>query len=121
MAVAEFNSEVVAIFLNGVPQPIIDGTFTFTAGGFTREAKMGAGGVLGHTETRVPGTCSFSVAHAKGTDYKTFSFKGGSIRVHWNTGTKMQMKNAALTEEVGGAAPDGNLDLSYSGNEWEQL
>jgi len=121
MAVSEFNSEVAAIFLNGVPQPIIDGTFTFKAGGFTREAKLGAGGVLGHTETRVAGTCSFSIAYAKGTSLSVFSFKGGSIRVHWNTGDKMQMKNAALTEDVGGAAPDGNLDLSYSGAPWEEL
>jgi hypothetical protein len=121
MATTEFNSEIKAIFLNGTPRPIIDGTFRLTSGGITREAVMGAGGVLGHKETRVPGTCNFSVAFVKGTDMSVYDFKGGHIRIEYNTGDQWQMKNAGRTEEAQSAAPDGNLDLSYSGNAWEKL
>ena len=119
--VLEFNSEIKAIFINGVQHPILDGTFRLTSGGITREAKMGAGGVLGHTETRVPGTCNFSVAFVKDTDMAVFDIKGGHIRIVYNTGNQYQMKNAGRTEEVQSAAPDGNLDLAYSGNPWEKL
>jgi hypothetical protein len=117
----QFNSEVKAVYLNGTQVPIVDGTFNWDGGGFTREAKMGGGRVLGHTEAAMAGSCTFSVAFVKGTSLSTYDFKGGQIRVVWNTGDQMVMKNAASVETIKGAAPDGNLDLSYSGEPWATL
>lgn len=119
----KINSEVVAITIEGQgfsgKVTVVDGSFQYDLGGKTREALMGSGGLLGHTETLTPGTCSFDVAKVEGLDETAFnSITGARLRVQWNGGAEWQLNNAASTAPSTGTAGSGTATQAFSGDPW---
>lgn len=118
---SDFNSEIRAVFLNGVQVPILDGSWNMEFGTPTREPMLGGGQVIGENERANAGTCKFSVAFRKGDTVDVYNFKRGHIRIVTNAGDSWQMKRATLSDQISFAAPDSKLELSYFGQPWEKL
>lgn len=118
---AQLNSEVKALFINNVPVPIKDGTFNANFGGFTRTPVMGAGRKLGSTRQAMAGECSFTCAFQAGFNVRsTLDIEGGQIRVVFDRGDEMLMTNADLQDPAALSAPEGDIEVTYNGDPWEQ-
>ena len=117
---AQINSEVRAIFINGGEKvPVVDGSFTWNRGGKSREAVLGSGGVLGQAETNMPGECSFDLAYITGmdpSDYDTIT--NAQIRVVFDFGAEWLLKRAFATEPSNGTAGTGVISLAFQGDPW---
>jgi len=115
----KINSEVQALFINGIKIPVVDGSFTWNRGGKTREAVMGSGGVIGAAEANAAGTCSFDVAYVAGSDPTEFdSQTDAQIRVVWDIGAQWLLKGAFSNEGASGTAGAGTYSLAYTGDPW---
>lgn len=118
---SQINSEVKAVFINGNPVPIKDGTWSAVMGGFTRTSVMGGQRRLGSSNAAAPGSCSFTVAYLKGTNIRgSYDVENAQIRVVFDRGDEWLMTGADLTEPIPVSAPEGDIELSYEGNAWEQ-
>jgi hypothetical protein len=116
---SRINSEVKALFVNGVKLPIVDGSFTWNRGGKTREAVLGSNQVLGPAETNAAGTCSFDVAYVAGSDPTDYdNLIDAQIRVVWDIGAEWLLKRAFSNEGASGTAGSGTYSLSYTGDPW---
>ncbi len=116
---AQINSEVKAIFLNEIPLPIVDGTFTSNFGGKERTSVMGAGRRLGSTNQNMPGSCGFDIAYNR--DFKlraTLDVEDAKLRVVWDRGNEWLLTGADLASPLEGAAPEGRITVNYEGDPW---
>lgn len=120
---AQLNSEVKALFVNGVPVPIKDQTFNANMGGFTRTPVMGGGGrKLGATRQGVAGECSFTLAYQKGFDIRaTLDVEEAQIRVVFDRGDEWLMTNADLQDPAALSAGEGDIEVTFNGDPWKQV
>ena len=99
---AQLNSEIRALFINGVAIPVKDGTFKWDLGGDERSSVNGTGRRLGSTSAFVPGSCGFTGVYRKGDNIRVmYDVTDAQIRIITNQGEQWVLDSADAMKPAG--------------------
>ncbi len=117
---AQINSDVVGLWLNGDQIPIKEKSFQGNIGGYTRTSVMTANRRIGSTKSAKSGECSFTVPFIKGFKPSVLDVENAQIRIRFDNGAEFVMNGADLMEGIELGGGEGDINVAYEGDKWEQ-